>query len=1212
MQPKSRRLPYPLNPPEECDRPMLPDYVETQVVRLAAHTPLLAAIDQLVSGPPGGCLLIVADQRLVGILSDRQLVRLLGRTDLDGLRVEQVMAASPPPCRREDLGDALAQSLLLQEQNLDYLPVVDTDGRPVGMITPSSLNRVLVQTEQVLRQSEERWKLALHGSNEGIWDWNLITNTIVRSQRWKSLRGLDHRFVGDDVEAWSDGIHPDDAERVMQTLADHLSGRTEYYLQEYRVRHQDGTYRWILDRGQVVRDAAGQAVRMVGAETDISDRKQAEITTQALIRAIPDFLVRMRKDGLHLEVLNQGVICLVAIDGQTEGLNVLDLMPTAIAQERIALAQVAIDTGQLQTQEYCFNADGDCRYEEARIIPVNETEVLVMVRDITDRIRTEQALRDSEATKQALINAIPDLLVRIHQDGTYLDVFNRDSCKVDLANYEANTAGSHITQALPWDLAQQHLAYVRKALATQTPQRYEYQIEVQGKVYDEEARLIPLDDVSVLSVVRDITDSTQEEKAMAYQLRKALLLRQLTTEISQNLNPDALFQAAAQQIGQLFQVDRCLIHFYETDPIQAVPVKGEYVAGGYPSLAEEVMPLDNNLHLHQLLRQERAVASDDVYQDPLLAQMLPLCRQAGVVSMLAIGTFYQGYPNGIISLHQCDRPRRWSSEDIDLLEAVASQMGIAIAQATLLSQEMRQREELTIKNFALVKAKLQAEAANRAKSEFLANMSHEIRTPMNVVLGFTDLLLTLVDDAKAQDYLKAIASSGKTLLSLINDILDLSKIEAGRLELHPEPLNIRMLVNDIHQVFRQQVIRKGIDLETAIADTVPPTLLLDEVRLRQILFNVVGNACKFTERGRVSIQVNAVPASTPDAICLQLRVEDTGIGISPGDQSRIFDAFTQSQGQRNRQFGGTGLGLAITRRIVQMMDGTIDLDSQPGQGSAFTFRFPHIKVVSAATAQAQVTSPDIDLDQFAPAHILVVDDIESNRHLLAGYFRNSHHILHFAGGGQEALRLAKTLVPDLILLDLRMPDMAGQEVARRVQAEAATRHIPIVIVTASSQPEEEAELRQLCSGFIRKPVSRSSLVRTIKPLLAGVATRPHSIPDRPREGVDDLNSASLDALTAAEQRFLRQSLNQIAADLWEPLRCTMEIDRVEALAIALKDLSTLLPYPPLVAYVQTLTHGLEAFDWDSLPPIILDFASLLSTTASAPDHDDPADILHNS
>lgn len=199
--------------------------------------------------------------------------------------------------------------------------------------------------------------------------------------------------------------------------------------------------------------------------------------------------------------------------------------------------------------------------------------------------------------------------------------------------------------------------------------------------------------------------------------------------------------------------------------------------------------------------------------------------------MLAIATFYHGQPNGIISLHQCDHKRVWTIDEMELIEAVARQLGIAIAHAQLLSQEKEQRQELTYKNIRLKKMTEEAKAANRAKSEFLANMSHEIRTPMNAVLGFTDLLQSTITDPKATSYIKAIASSGRTLLALINDILDLSKIEAGKLQLHYEPVNIRTIINEIEHIFQQKARENNRKLEVDVDPKIPYSIIMDEVRL---------------------------------------------------------------------------------------------------------------------------------------------------------------------------------------------------------------------------------------------------------------------------------------------------------------------------------------------------------------------------------------------
>ena len=470
-----------------------------------------------------------------------------------------------------------------------------------------------------------------------------------------------------------------------------------------------------------------------------------------------------------------------------------------------------------------------------------------------------------------------------------------------------------------------------------------------------------------------------------------------------------------------------------------------------------------------MLQTERAIAFHNVYEDPLLTAAAPLYRQLQLKSMLAVCTFYKGEPNGIISLHQCDRYRHWTEDEMELIEAVASQVGIALAQAKLLERERERKQELKQKNLALKQAPLAAKAANRAKSEFLANMSHEIRTPMNAILGFCDLLKDSVEDAPSRSYLDAISSSGKTLLALINDILDLSKIEAGKLQLYYEPVNLRLLIGEICQIFSQKAEAKNIDLVTEIEETVPTAIMFDGVRLRQILFNVVGNAIKFTEKGMVKISVCS-SRDNQEKKALELAVTDTGIGIALEEQEQIFNAFMQSEGQSTRKYGGTGLGLAITKRLVETLGGTVRVASELGSGSTFTFIFTSVTTAHWTPSEIVPSILDEDLCQFEPSTLLIVDDVQSNLDLIQGYFARTQHRILLAHNGLEAIEMARTHQPDVIFLDLRMPEMGGKEATQQLQQEEATRDIPIVILTATTAKEDEDELKSFCQGFMRKPV----------------------------------------------------------------------------------------------------------------------------------------------
>ncbi|MDF0553476.1 PAS domain S-box protein [Kamptonema sp. UHCC 0994] len=489
----------------------------------------------------------------------------------------------------------------------------------------------------------------------------------------------------------------------------------------------------------------------------------------------------------------------------------------------------------------------------------------------------------------------------------------------------------------------------------------------------------------------------------------------------------------------------------------------------------------------------------------------------------------------------------------------------------------------------LAAAKEAAEAANRAKSEFLANMSHEIRTPMNAILGFSELLQASIFEPQPRTYLNSIATSGRTLLALINDILDLSKIEAGKLQLKYEPVDVRSLIREIQQILDQTAIKKSLSLLVEIDETVPKAILFDAIRLRQILLNTVGNALKFTEAGFVKISVRAQlePSTLSNRVQIEITVADTGIGICFDQQEIIFEAFKQSEGQSTRKYGGTGLGLAITKHLTEMLGGTVGLQSELGKGSAFTFIFPNLKITEIETPSLVPSNLDEDLNQFSTATVLVVDDVKYNLDLIAGYFAGSKHRLLFAGDGQEAIEVAQTDCPDLILMDLWMPNMDGLQATRLLKQDDRTKNIPIAILTAVSRSQDEDTLRVLSQGFLRKPFSRSQLVSALKQILP---QEPNYFPvNETSKTPSQTHWIKPNPNALAKLPELVEKLRQEEESTWLELRKTMKRREIQAFIERLRVWAHEYECQLLFDYMTTLESQLVAFEWEQLPKTIEKF-----------------------
>jgi PAS domain S-box-containing protein len=960
-------------------------------------------------------------------------------------------------------------------------PLHNTAGAVAGYIGFSYDITQRREADIALREIEEQVRLLGLATRDMVWSWDARSDRVIHNEAFAETLGDVPGPYAATVSWWKQRVHPADLDRVVLACSAALrEGRADISY-EYRFRKRDGTYAQVDDRACFVRDRRGGLVRVLGAMRDISKRKRVEEAHARFTRILEstsDFVGISTAGGLLLYINAAGRKILDWSPEQAAGGVHLAMIHPDWATEIIIEEGIptAIRDGTWTGETALLTSDG-------REVPVSHVVIShrnangdleflsAIMRDISDRKREEVARIEWANRYDAAIHASGQVL--FDWNSVTGDITYGGDTEQLLGYATGEMAGglARFRQLIHGDDVGAFDQEVQRVIATRDPFRLGFRlrhmdgrdlhIEAKGYFFlDREGRIGRmvgfLADVSSQRSAQDELSRAQEGLEIRVAERTAELARanaviveramqqsavaQLGQRALADTGLEALFDDATELVRKTLKVDLCSVFELTPEGLELVPLG---LAGWPGTRADYRIPAQRQSQTGYALLMGETVIVEDMATETRFTVSQPV-RDSGAVSGVSVVIQGGEKPIGVLNAFTLQR-RAFTQDDVNFLQTVANVLTAAI-ERTRAEESVRFAQE-------------QAEGANRAKSEFLSRMSHELRTPLNAILGFTQLLEIDTPSASQAESIGHISRAGQHLLALINEVLDIARIESGHLALAPEAVDLPPFIREAVAVIRPLAENHGIDLTIDPSCEVARAIFADLQKLKDVLLNLLANAVKYNRpEGRVII------ACASRAGRGRITVTDTGVGIAADKLDRLFVPF-ERLGAESTDIEGAGIGLALSQRIVAALHGELGVVSTPGEGSVFWIELP---LADLAPSAADIAS---DVPESRLRKLLYVEDQDLNLRLVERIL--SHHPeyqLVATMQGSLALDLAREHRPDAILLDLNLPDIPGDEILRRLKADAELQEIPVIMVSADALGDRITQLLSLgASGYLTKP-----------------------------------------------------------------------------------------------------------------------------------------------